>query len=191
MTDIILIACLLLIAALGWKSGAINMLGSLGSWIVGYLCARSFSSALALIITERFPSIAPAIEKSSTSQFISMFIDLDVAANRIVQILCFIVLFIVVAFLVRKLCKLISKLFDGTLLGLLNSGLGAALGLFLGILLLGIVVEIALPALSSFDWSITAMEFFAKSEFVMQTVHEIIDLFVANMPQIPAGILKF
>ena len=184
MSDLVIIVFIVLIAALGWKSGAINMLGNLGSWIVGYLCARGFSAALALSNKEKFPALAPQISESDTSKIISMFIDMDVAANRIIQLFCFLVIFIVAAFLVRKICGLISGMFSGTLLGLINSGIGAGLGFCLSVLLLGIAVEIALPSLASFEWSVTAMNFFAQSSFMMGFVHDMLNLFVANIPAV-------
>ncbi|MBQ9992726.1 MAG: CvpA family protein [Firmicutes bacterium] len=190
MSDLVIILVILLIAALGWKSGAINILGSLGSWIVGYLAARSFSATLAVLVTEKFPSLMPDPSSSDTAQLISMFIDMDVMANRIVQILCFIVIFIVASFLVRKICSLISGMFSGTLLGMVNGAIGAGLGFCFSILLLGIAVEIVLPALSSMDWAVSTMQFFAKSQIMMGFVHDMLDLFVANIPAISMDMFK-
>ena len=184
MSDIAIIIFLLLIAVLGWKLGAIKMLGKLGSWVAGYLCARAFSSVLAVALTNRFPALMPQPTEGAASQLISMFIDMDVVANRIIQIFCFVVIFVVVAFVVRKLCSLISDLFSNTLLGLINSGIGAGLGFCLAVLVIGIVVEIVLPSFGSFEWSDKVMEFFASSQYMMGFVHDMLALFVANIPAI-------
>ena len=184
MSDLILALVILFGVVLGWRSGLINVLGRLGALVIGFIAARNFSADVAVAVTERIPSLAPTEEGSSLQKLLSMFIDTEVIANRLVQILAFIIIFIVVSFVVRKVCQLISNVFSRSLLGTINRALGAFVGFVLITLVAGICVEIFLPVFAGTSWGAAAITFLSTSEYVLPFVNLLAGFFISSLPGI-------
>ena len=184
MSDLALALTILFGIILGWRSGFINVLGRLGAIVIGFIAARNFSADVAVAITERVPSLAPPADGSSLQNLLSMFINTEVIANRLVQILAFIIIFIVVSFVVRKVCQLISGVFSGSLLGTINRALGAFLGFIFFTLIAGICIEIFLPVFANTSWGASAMTFFAESKYVLPFVNSLAGFFISSLPDI-------
>ncbi|MCL2677808.1 MAG: CvpA family protein [Clostridiales bacterium] len=184
MADIILLAFLLLGIFMGWRKGTINVLGGIGAIIFGYIAARNFSAYLAVAITDLFPVIAPKTEPSDAKGLLSAFIDMEVVANRIVQVLAFIIIFVVVSFVIKKLAHFLSDLLRNTLVGKLNSAIGAFLGFLFAILLTAIAIDMVLPVFARFSWGENALAFVAGSQIILPSVYAFVGVLIANLPRI-------
>ena len=169
---------------IGWHKGTINVLGGIGAFILGYIAARNFSADVAVALTERFPAIAPKMESGDGTSLLSLFLDMDAVANRLVQILAFIIIFVVVVFVVKKLARLLSNALRRTLIGKLNSAIGAFLGLLITIFLMAIVIDMALPIFANTSWGGSALTFLAGSKVVLPCVYSFVSVLIANLPKI-------
>ena len=184
LPDIVLLAIILIGVYAGWHKGTINVLGGIGAIVLGYILARNFSAGVAEAITEYIPALQPAEDPADVKNLLSIFLDMDAIANRIVQILAFVVIFVVVHFAVKKLAKLLSGVFHGTLLGTINNAVGAFLCLIITVLLVVIAVDMVLPVFAKTSWGEAALTFVAGSRWMLNFIYACSGMLIANLPQI-------
>ena len=182
--DLFLLALLLLGLFIGWRKGTINVLGGIGALILGYITARNFSAGVAVALTERFPDIAPSAGSGEGTDLLSMFLDMDVVANRIVQVLAFIIIFVAVVFVVKRLARLLSNVLRKTLIGRINSAIGAFLGLLITIFLMAIAIDMVLPVFAKTSWGESALTFLAGSKVILPFIYSFVGVLIANLPKI-------
>ena len=165
--DILLFIILCLALFLGWRSGTINVLASLGSIVLAYRLGRLFSAPLAQKLTEMLPVLSPSHGNGTVTNLLSLFIDTTTAANFLVQLICFIIIFIVVRWLVRKLARVLTGAFGGGLLGKINKAIGAVLALLLCAVVIVIFTDIILPAFARMGFGTAALAFLRQSRYVL------------------------
>lgn len=165
--DLILIAIVLFSFLIGWKTGMIKVLASIGSLILGYQAARMFSSVLAEKITQAVPALTPTEEKTSMLNYLSLIINTDTIANRIIQVISFIVIFILVCMVVRWLAGLLDRVFRGTFLGSVNGFFGAILSVVVLVLLINFAYVIVLPAFSNVGGLVSVLTYFEGSKMIL------------------------
>ncbi|MCL2816951.1 MAG: CvpA family protein [Clostridiales bacterium] len=183
--DLLLLAFLFAGFFIGWRKGTINVLGGIGAFILAYVAARNFSASIALAITERFPGLlTPSTDGSEGKNLLSVFLDMEVVANRLIQILAFIIIFVVVVFVVKKLARLLSNALRKTLIGKLNSAIGAFLGVLITIFLMAIVIDMVLPIFDKTSWGEAALTFLAGSKFMLPLIYSFVGVLIANLPKI-------
>ena len=171
MIDLILLVILLLALLWGWFRGGVRVLAGLGALIVAFQVARHYSVFWATPVVNMLP------EPGTTSKlldFITMFVDADVLALRITQVLLFIVIFILTRWLINKLAALFTGLLGGSVLAVINRVFGAFLG--------GAIIALAMVLLHrnflafigniGFDMAFTAQDYLsAHSQFILPLLY--------------------
>ncbi len=175
--DWVLLVILVLAILAGYRMGTIRVIAGVGSLILGYEFARSFSAPVAEYLTTLLPVFKPSTGAGEAMSFISMFIDTTSAANRLLQIIAFVAIFIIVSWVLRKIAALLTSAFGHSLLGAINSGVGAVLMLILIGLLLLIFADNILPALVEMGLSKQLLVQFDSSKAVMPLIRYIASIF--------------
>jgi uncharacterized membrane protein required for colicin V production len=166
LADIVLIIYLLLAVFIGFRSGIIKVAGGIGAFICAYWIAREFSALFAEQVSRSIPALSPG----SGQEFIkilSLFIDTDAIANRLVQLISFAIIFIVAAYIIRLIAGFLDSVLRGTILGKLNSVLGAALGFVAAVLLFNLLFAIVLPVLDTNEYAVKLSEFLLKAKIML------------------------
>ncbi len=165
--DIILILCLLLCLFIGYRVGTIKVVAGIGSFVIGYYAARSFSAAFAAMATQAMPAIAPGRGTTELSFLFPLFIDTNTFANRFLQMIAFIIIFIVISYIIRKLAHLLDGVFRGTILGAVNGALGAACALVVFVLLFNIFFNFVVPVFDNNAKIGAVRDFIIQSKIVL------------------------
>ena len=180
MADVVLAALLLLALLYGWRWGTINVIAKVGSLVLAYKAARTFSALIANSLAHALPPFSGAAEAGQAASggnqllsFLSIFIDTSGAANRLLEIIVFIIIFIVVNWAVRKIAYALTSIFGRGLLGKLNSALGALVSLVLMIALIIIFTDIVLPACIEIGFGESVANFLAKSTVVLPFLQDL------------------
>ena len=166
LADLAIILYLAVALYIGWKVGTIRVVAGLGSWVVGYWVARKFSALFAAQLTKSLPFLNAGGE-GELSRFLSLFINTDAAANRLVQLIAFGILLVVVAYLIRKIAHLLDGVFRGTFLGVINSVLGAACSFAIGIMLFNMVFIVFLPVFATNQVVVNILGFMAEARLML------------------------
>jgi hypothetical protein len=108
-----------------------------------------------------------------------MFVDADVLATRIVQVILFIVIFVLTRWLINKLAALVSGLFGGSVLGTLNRVFGALLSGVIMAVLIVFIYGVALTTIGEmgFDIAFAGQDFLERSRFVLPLIYAIPRMF--------------
>lgn len=175
--DWVLLVILVLAILAGYRLGTIRVVAGVGSLVLGYQVARSYSAPVAEYLTTKLPVFSPSSGAGEALGFISMFIDTTSAANRVLQIVAFVAIFIIVSWILRKIAALLTSIFGHSLLGAINSGVGAVLMLILMGLLLLIFADNILPALVEMGLSNQLLQQFDSSQAVMPLIRYAASIF--------------
>ncbi|MCL1817168.1 MAG: CvpA family protein [Clostridiales bacterium] len=170
MVDLILLAVLLLALLWGWFRGGMRMLAGLGALIIAFQVARYYSALFAAPMVNLLPEPGG---QSTLMNLITMFVDADVLATRLVQIVLFIIIFLLTRWLINKLASLMTGLFGGSAVGILNRVLGALLcGTVMAVAIYLIHSEV-LAAIAELDLDIAlaAQEFIERSHFILPLIY--------------------
>lgn len=173
MVDMLLIGFLLLALLWGWHLGTIRVLAGLGAFIVAYQLARAYSAVWAAQITNMLPQLDPGSKEGQLVALLSLLLDTNALADRLVQILLFIVIFVVAHWLIRKLARLLTGLFGRGLLGAVNRAVGAFLSGVLAAALLLIIHAIVLPSTAAMglEYSAIALHYLNESSFILPLLY--------------------
>lgn len=173
MVDMLLIGFLLLALLWGWHLGTIRVLAGLGAIIVAYQLARLYSAAWAAQLTDMLPHLDAGSKEGQLMALLSLLLNTDALANRLVQIILFIVIFVVAHWLIRKLAHLLTGLFGRGLLGAINRAVGAFLAGLLAAALLLIIHAIVLPSTANLglEYSAIALHYLNKSSFMLPLLY--------------------
>lgn len=178
-SDWILLAGVVLGILYGWRTGTINVVAKIGSYVLGYRLARAFSSVLAGWIAQSMPQPAVGASGAKWQAFFSLFFG-DAAGGfltRLLQAASFVIIFVAVTWLVRKIAFSLTGAFGKGLLGKLNRVLGAFLGLLVALGLISIFTEVLLPACARMGMGSGLRDFFDSSLLVMPLLKNIQDIF--------------
>ncbi|MCL1974894.1 MAG: CvpA family protein [Firmicutes bacterium] len=170
MVDLILLGLLLLALLWGWFRGGVRMLAGLGALIIAFQVARYYSASWAAPMVNMLPEPGG---QSTIINLITMFVDADVLAIRVVQVVLFVIIFILTRWLINKLASLLSGLIGGSILGVVNRVLGALLcGVIMALIVFYIHSEL-LAAIAELDLDIAlaAQEFIERSHFVLPLIY--------------------
>lgn len=175
MADLVLIGVLLAALLWGLQLGTIRVLAGLGAIVVAYQLARAYSGLWAAQITNQLPQLDPGSSEGQLAALVSLFVDTDALADRLVQFLLFIVIFVVVRWLIRKLAYLLTSIFGRGLLGTINRAVGAVLACVLAAALLVILHSIVLPAAANIglDFGLTALKFLNQSQLILPLLYSV------------------
>ncbi len=180
--DWLLLGLLVLALFCGWRVGSIRVVAGCGSVIIGYQLAREFSAAFALRVTQSWPNLAPSGQEGDLLQMLSLLIDTNTVANRLVQTAAFVVIFVVAVYLIRKLAHLLDGVFRGTILGVVNNALGAVCALAVFILGLQILLSYLFPVLDSNETVLAVERFLLQSQTVLPWISSGTSLVLQNLP---------
>ncbi len=175
MTDLILLLIIILFGLWGWHSGLIQVLSSFGAFIIAYQLGRHYSAQLAHQLTALIPGLSPSDSSNQVLALISLIIDTNAAANRLVQIILFIIIFIVVNWLIRLLARALSGLLGGTILGRIDHAIGSLIALVVGIILIVIIDNIIFPSLINIGISALSPwhAYLRSSEIILPLIYDI------------------
>jgi uncharacterized membrane protein required for colicin V production len=170
MVDLILLGVLLLALLWGWFKGGIRVAAGLGGLIVGFQVARYYSVYWAAPVVEMLPESSG---QSGLLGLISMFMDADVLATFLVQVVLFIIIFVLTRWLINKLASLLTSMFGGSILNVFNRICGALLG---GAILAVAIIFIYKDVLTAigelgFDIAFTAQEFLEHSQLILPLLY--------------------
>ena len=167
MVDGVLIALLIFALFWGWQNGLIKVLAGPGSVILAYQIARNFSSVAAELLTAPSAAAQPQSQDQPLIHLLSLFIDTGAIANRLVEIVLFIVLFILIRWLVRKAAGLLTGVLGSGVLSKSNKALGGFAAVVLAGVLILILVQIVLPALSGLGLGGGLLQYLSASRWVI------------------------
>ncbi len=167
LADGALLACLVLALLFGWQNGMIKVLAGVGSLVLAYQVARSWSGLIAQTLTASVDLLSPSSSNGQMANFLSLFIDTGALANWLVELVLFIIIFILVRWLVRALAKVLTGVLGGSLLGKINRALGAVLAVVLMAALILIAIEIVLPAASRMGLGSGVLFFLSGSRWIL------------------------
>lgn len=169
IADLVLAAVLLLGILYGWRLGTINVIAKIGSLVLAYQAARTFSGLIAHALVDVLPPFSPGAAAGGEQagnqllNILSLFINTTGAANRLVEIVIFIVIFILVNWLVRKIAYALTAIFGRGLLRQLNKAIGAFIALLLTFALIIIFTDIVLPTCISMGFGSPVLAFLNDS----------------------------
>ena len=174
--DWILTAIIVFAVWSGWRQGIINVIGHVASVFIAYIVARSWSDDIVAYFSS--PDMSAGLESNQQLvAFLSLFINTDTLANRLLTMLAFIVLFVVTRWLIKKLSYMISSFFSHGLLRSLNRTFGAVLSFLLVLVLILILSDVVLPALVNMGFGSEPLNFIYSSKVVLPVVKYIQYLF--------------
>ena len=170
MVDLILLGVLLLALLWGWFKGGIRVVAGLGGLIIGFQVARYYSVYWAAPVVEMLPESS---NQSGLLNLITMFMDADVLATFLVQVVVFILVFVLTRWLINKLASLLTSLFGGSILDVINRVCGAMLGGAILAVAIIFTYKDILTAIGElgFDIAFTAQEFLEHSQFVLPLLY--------------------
>lgn len=172
MIDLILLVLVLLGLLWGWFKGGMRVLAGLGALIIAFQMALYYSRFWSGPMLNLLP---PADTPGKLMTLINMFIEPDVLAIRVVQVILFIIIFVLTRWLINKLASLLTGLLGGSILGVLNRVFGAVMGGLIIALLIVLIHKEALPFIGNmgFDMAFLAQEFLEQSKFVLPLVYAV------------------
>lgn len=173
LADLVIIGFLILAFLFGWKKGTIVVLANIGSIVIGYQVARAVSAIIAEKITASISMIEPESLSSGFISILSLLIDTNAVANRLVEIIVFIIIFIIVNWVIRALANILTGLFGGSILGKINRAIGALLALLLGAAIVIIAVEIILPTIVELGFGKEVLSFMQGSEYLLPYLYSL------------------
>lgn len=170
MVDLILLAVLLLGLLWGWFRGGMRVLAGLGALIIAFQVARYYSQFWAQPVVNRLP---PPGSEGKLINLITMFVDADVFAVHVVQVVLFIVIFILTRWLINKLAALLTGLLGNGLIGVINRVFGAVLGGVIISLAIVLIHREALTAIGGlgFDMAFAAQDYLEQSHFMLPLIY--------------------
>ena len=172
--DWILAAGLALAFFTGWRWGTINVVAKIGALILGYYAARTYASPLADYAVQALPGLTATGESSEKLiSFLSLFINTDGIANRLIQLVLFLLIFIVVSWVIKRIAYALTGIFSRGLLGKINRFFGAILSFALGLLLILILTDIVFPALAGMGLGNDALVFMESSQKVLPLIRDL------------------
>lgn len=180
VTDWVLAAALILAVLYGWRLGTINVIAKIGALLLAYRAARAWSGLVALYVSGLLPGLTAneaAAENEKLTAFLSLFIETDSLASRLLELACFVIIFVIVCWVVKKIAYALTGLFGRGLLGQINRALGACCA---GILLLALVLilaDIIFPAAEAMGLPSAPADFLADSALFMPLLREVQGLF--------------
>lgn len=175
LSDWVLIGVLVLAVLFGWRWGTINVAAKIGSLIVGYLAARTYAAVIANAIVKAFPALTASGEgNEKLIAFLSLFIQTEGIANRLIQMVMFVLIFIVVSWAIRRIAYALTGIFGRGLLGKINRAFGALLSLALTALFVVILSDIVFPALVGLGVGQAPLAFLNSSQLILPFIHSIL-----------------
>ena len=176
MIDLILLVIVLLALLWGWFRGGVRVLAGLGALIVAFQVARYYSVFWAAPVVSILPEPSG---QGGLMDLLTMFVDADVVALRIVQVVLFIIIFILTRWLINKLAALFTGLLGSSILAVINRVFGALLcGMIISILIMLIHRDLlTLIGNMGFDLAFSAQEYLERSQFVLPLIYLVPRLF--------------
>ena len=168
IADLVLLAFLVIAVLYGWRVGTINVVAKIGAVILAYNAGRTFSSTIAIWLIKLLPGLQGKGESNEKlSAFLSLFIETDTLANRLVEIITFVIIFVVVCWVVKRIAYALTSLFGRGLLGKINHVLGAICGLLIMLAIILISTDIIFPAIADMGIGNGPRDFLNRSNFLL------------------------
>ncbi|MCL2496825.1 MAG: CvpA family protein [Clostridiales bacterium] len=177
MVDLALIIVLAAIIFLGWRRGALRVLASVGSLFIAFFTARFFSGVFTTFFSRFLPDFDSPGGENLVLSVVSLFVDTNTLANRILYGILFVIIFAVVTWLVRKLASFLTTLINFGIFGIVNRALGAFFAGLITLVIFYFLHGIAMPVVANMgleiglDYGLTVIEFFNRSKLIMPLVY--------------------
>lgn len=180
VVDLVLAGVLILAIVYGWRWGTINVVAKVGALVLAYDLARTYSSVFTAFLVDMLPPLGGAAGSDTTAEsgqqllsLLSLFIDTESVANRLLGIIVFIIIFIIVNWIVRRIAYALTGLFGRGLLGKINRAVGAFLSLVLMMAIIVIFDDIVLPTFIDMGFGTAIQEYLDRSALIMPFIRSL------------------